>query len=435
MSKLALQGGPKVRTKPWTQWPMHDDREVKAVAQVVKSGSWGGYPMPNVHAKRFAEAFAKAHDCKFAQCVANGTVSLEIALEAMRVEPGAEIIVPAYTFEATAAAALFNGCAPVFADIDPTTYTISSDAIEAAITPKTQAILPVHLACRIADMDAIGRIAKKRGLKILEDCAHAHGGKWNGKGVGSLGDAGSFSLQSSKLMTSGEGGVVTTNDDKIMDYLFALTNCGRQRPGGSLSAQVIGHNYRLSDLQAAIAEIQLKRLPAQHKRRNKNMEILDAGVPQIPGLSTLRKDPRITAQAAYQYVFKYNAEAFGGLHRDAFVVALNAEGVPCDGQFYESLDVSPLFKMNAKRYPAWAASRRTYDCPHAKRAAYEEAVWIPHHIFLGSRDDTKQVLEAIHKVADHAKDLIGFKHPEIELAKVSRLKRSELQVKKNPQRA
>ncbi len=432
MSKLALQGGFKVRTTPWPAWPIHDEEEVRAVTEVVRSGQWGGYPMPNVHAKAFAEAFAKHHNAKHAQCVANGTVSLEIALEALRVESGAEVIVPAYTFEATAAAALYNGCAPVFVDIDPATYTIDPAAIEAAITSKTQAIIPVHLACRIADMDRIMKIAKKHGLKVLEDCAHAHGGKWNGKGVGSLGDAGSFSMQSSKLMTAGEGGIVTTNHDEVFDYLFALTNCGRQRPEGALGAEVIGHNYRLSDLQAAILEVQFKRLPAQHELRNKNMKVMDEGLPKIPGLSTLKRDPRITTQAAYQYVFKYNAEAFGGVSRDAFVVALNAEGVPCDGLFYECLYASPLMKVNAKRYPAWAATAasREYDCPHSWRAAYEEAVWIPHQLFLGTEADAKQVLEAIEKVCANHKDLIGFEHPEIEIAATSRLKRTELQVRK-----
>jgi len=409
---------------------MHDEEEVKAVTDVVRSGNWGGYPMPNKHAGAFATAFAAAHDAKYAMCVANGTVSLEIALEAMRIEPGAEVIVPAYTFEATAAAVLFNGCAPVFVDIDPETYTISPDAIEAAIGPNTQGIIPVHLACRIADMDRIMEIANKHGLKVLEDCAHAHGGKWKGKGVGSLGHTGSFSMQSSKLMTAGEGGVVTTSDDLIYDHLFALTNCGRQRPEGSLSAKVIGHNYRLSDLQASILEVQLKRLPAQHEKRNKNMEVMDAGLPKIAGLKPLKKDARITQQAAYQYVFRYDAAVFKGVSRDAFVVALNHEGIPCDGLFYECLYSSPIFQQNEKRYPAWAKSKRAYDCPHAWRAAYEEAVWLPHQLFLGERSDAEQVLEAIQKVCDNIGDLVGFEHPEIQIAATSRLKRTELQVKK-----
>lgn len=433
MSKLAIQGGPKLRSKPWTKWPIHDEEEVKAITEVVREGEWGGYPMPNTRAKRFAEAFAAHHDCKHGQCVANGSVSLEITLQAMGVEPGAEVIVPAYTFEATASAALFSGCAPVFADIDPDTYTISPEAIEAAITERTQAIIPVHLACRIADMDAIMEIARKRGLRVLEDCAHAHGGKWNGKGVGSLSDGGSFSMQSSKLMTSGEGGVIVTNDDKVMDGIFALTNCGRQRPERVSEAQVVGHNYRLSDLQASLLEVQLKRLPAQHEKRNRHIGMFEDGIRGIPGLSLLKRDERITTMAAYQYVFKYDPAAFGGLSRDSFVVALNAEGVPCDGLFYEALYNSPMLKVDARRYPAWARAQesRNYDCPNAWRAAYEEAIWFPHQMFLGDEADVRDLIEAVRKVAERATDLIGFDHPAITLAKTSRLKRTELQTAKS----
>lgn len=430
MSKLAIKGGARVRTSPFTRWPIHDEAEVRAVTDVVRSGSWGGYPMPNTHAKAFAEAFAAHHHCKHGQAVANGTVSLEIALQAMGVEPGAEVVVPAYTFEATASCALFSGCAPVFVDVKASDYTIDPAAIEAAITPRTQAIIPVHLACRVADMDAIAKIAAKHKLRVLEDCAHAHGAMWNGKGVGSLSDGGSFSMQSSKLMTAGEGGIVITNDDAVMDGMFVLTNCGRQRPGCQKDFLAVGHNYRISDLQAAILEVQLRRLPEQHAKRNANMGVLDEGLPKIPGLSTLYRDPRLTTQAAYQYVFKYDAAAFGGLSRDAFVVALNHEGIPCDGLFYECLPQSPILVMDEKRYPAWGASKRDYHCPVSARAAYEEAVWLPHQMFLGERKDAEDVLEAIAKVAANAADLIGFDHPDLAMAGTSRLKRTELQIKK-----
>ena len=426
MAKLAIQGGAPVRTKGWPRWPARDEREEEALLDAFRNGDWGGYPMPNERAKRFTENFARHHDCEFGQCVANGTVTMEIALQAMRIEPGAEVIVPAYTFEGTAAAVLFAGCAPVFADVEPDTYCISPSAVEAAITDKTRAIIPVHLAMRIADMDRLAEIARKHDLALLEDCAHAHGAKWKDKGVGSLGDAGSFSFQTSKLMTAGEGGIVITNDAKIMDYLFALTNCGRQRPGRAEDAPVIGHNYRMTDLQAAILDVQLSRLESHHETRNRNMAVLDEEVPKIEGLSTLRRDERITAQAAYQYVFRYDAAAFGGLSRDAFVAALNAEGIPCDGQFYEAVYNSPVFRMDAARYPAWADSAREYDCPVAWRAGYEEAVWLSHHLFLGDREDAETIVEAIRKVCRHSEELIGFEHPSIQSQAVSRTRRREL---------
>lgn len=430
MSKLAIQGGTPVRGDPWPRWPQFDEREQRAVAEALARGDWGGYPMPNHYAARFGEAFARHHDCRFAQCVVNGTVSLEIALQAMGVEPGAEVIVPAYTFEGTAAAVLFAGCAPVFADVDPGTYCIDPAAVEAAITSRTQAIIPVHLAMRIADMDRLGEIAERAGLKILEDCAHAHGARWRGKGVGSLGAAGSFSFQTSKLMTAGEGGIVVTNDPEIMDGLYALTNCGRERPGKSHEVQVIGHNYRMTDLQAAILEVQLGRLEEQHARRNSNIAVLEEAIGGLEGLKTLARDERITTQAAYQCVLQYDAAALGGLHRDSFVAALNAEGVPCDGQFYEAVYNSPLFRMNAARYPAWAEAGRKVDCPVAWRAGYEEAIWLPHQLFLGERKDVEQIVEAIAKVRREAQALIGFEHPDIRTQGLSRGRRAGMEAER-----
>ena len=198
-SRLALLGGTPVRTAPWPQWPARGPDEERAVLAALREGDWGRLPRCRTNARAtFAAAFADRHDCEHALCVANGTVSLEVALQAMGVEPGAEVIVPAYTFEATASAALFSGCVPVFADIDPDTWCIDVGSAAALITERTQAIVPVHLAMTIADLDAIGKLAETHGLAVLEDCAHAHGARWRGRGVGSWGDAGSFSFQTSK---------------------------------------------------------------------------------------------------------------------------------------------------------------------------------------------------------------------------------------------
>jgi dTDP-4-amino-4,6-dideoxygalactose transaminase len=412
-----------VRQAPWPTWPVFDEREERALLAALRGGEWGGFPMPNAFAERFAASFARLCDCSFAQCVANGTVSLEIALQAIGVEPRAEVIVPAYTFEATAAAVLFAGAVPVLVDVDPETYCLDPDAVEAALTPRTQALLPVHLAMQVADMDRLGAIAERHGLRVLEDAAHAHGARWRDRGVGSLGDAASFSFQTTKLMTAGEGGIVTTDDPGVMDRLFALTNCGRQRPGRRADAPVVGHNYRISDLQAALLEVQLERLGEQHARRDAGAAALDEAVAGLEGLEPLRRDPRITTRAVYQYVFRYRAEAFGGLPRDAFVAALRAEGVPCDGAFYESLDRSTLLPDDPARYPDWSVRRAQADCPVARRAAYEESVWIPHQCLLGDRRDTEDLVEAIARVCSEATGLIGFEHPDIASATEPRTRR------------
>ena len=422
-TKLALLGGTPVRTDPWPRWPARGPEEERAVLAALRDGDWGGFPLPNERAAAFAAAFAERHDSEHALCVANGTVSLEVALQAMGVEPGAEVIVPAYTFEATASAALFAGCVPVFADIDPETWCIDIESAAALVTGRTQAIVPVHLAMTIADLDAIGSLAGKYGLAVLEDCAHAHGARWRGRGVGSWGDAGSFSFQSSKLMTAGEGGIVTTSDDTVLDRLHALVNCGRQRSGAAEPGPVIGHNYRMTDLQAAILEVQLGRLDAQHAIRGRNANRLRAAIDDIDGLTNLRIDDRVTTQAIYQFVFGFDSNAFAGIDRDLFVAALEAEGVPADGRFYESLPVSDLLRPDPARYPAWSAALAAApaaNCPNAERAAYRESVWLPHQLLLGAETEVDDIVEAVLKVQQGAADLTGLETAEVERLRLAR---------------
>lgn len=422
-SKLALLGGTPVRTDPWPQWPARGPEEEQAVIAALRDGDWGGFPLPNERAASFANAFAQRHDCEHALCVANGTVSLEVALQAMGVEPGAEVIVPAYTFEATASAALFAGCVPVFADIDPETWCIDVEAAAALVTERTQAIVPVHLAMTIADLDAIGSLTEKRGLAVLEDCAHAHGARWRGRGVGSWGDAGSFSFQTSKLMTAGEGGIVTTSDDAVLDGLHTLVNCGRQRAGAAEPVVAIGHNYRMTDLQAAILEVQLRRLDRQHELRAGNSRRLRTAIEDIEGLTNLRIDDRVTTQAIYQFVCRFDSNAFADIDRDVFVAALQAEGVPADGRFYESLPVSELLRPDSARYPAWSAALPgvpAATCPNAERAAYRESVWLPHQLLLGTETDVDDIVEAVLKVQHSAGDLAGLESAEVERLRQAR---------------
>ena len=208
MGKLAITGGKPTRRKPFSPWPVYTEKEARGLQKVLASRNWGGYPFPNKMADAFAQRFARFHGAKYGLAVANGTVAIEIALKAANLQPGDEVIVPAYTWEGTVAPILLLNAVPVFVDIDPATYCLNAKLLAGAVTPKTRAILPVHLAMRFADLDAIGQFAQAHHLVVIEDCAHAHGGKWRNKGAGATGDLGAFSFQSSKLMTSGEGGAV-----------------------------------------------------------------------------------------------------------------------------------------------------------------------------------------------------------------------------------
>jgi L-glutamine:scyllo-inosose aminotransferase len=274
----------------------------------------------------------------------------------------------------------------------------------------------------MADMDALAALAGKHGLRLIEDCAHAHGAKWKGKGAGSLGHAGAFSLQTSKLLTAGEGGVVTTNDDEIAERAESYTNCGRASRTDRFGHRLLGFNYRLTELQAAVLLGQLEKLAAQNALRARRAERLAEGLAAFPGLSPLRRDRRQTAPAFYHFVFRYDAGAFGGASRDRFVAALEAEGVPCDGLFYEPVYRSTLFAVDPRDFPAlggrlpWEGTR----CPVAEKAAFAESVWLHHRLLLGTEEDVDSVLEAIAKIRANLDDLRAAEHPLLRLKSMSR---------------
>src|SRR4029077_7928496 len=267
MSDLAILGGNALRTRPFPQGPRHAPDDLARLQTVLESRNWGGYPFPNKLANDFAQEFAAYHGAKYGCCVANGTIALVVALQAAGIHFGDEVIVPAYTWDGTAAAVLFAGGVPVFADIDPETYCLDVESAGRAITPRTRAIIPVHLAMRFADMDALLDLAAEHQLAVIEDCAHVHGGEYKGKGAGSMGDLGAFSFQSSKIMTAGEGGIVITSSLGAFALVQSIVNCGRASVTDQYKKRVIGSNYRITEFQAAILLGQLEQLPELAARR------------------------------------------------------------------------------------------------------------------------------------------------------------------------
>jgi dTDP-4-amino-4,6-dideoxygalactose transaminase len=422
--QLAVDGGKpvrKVKKRPFHEWPVHDEHELEALREVLESGNWGGFPSPNVQAAQLAEAFAAHQDARYGICTSSGTTAIEVALKAAGLRPGDEVIIPALTFVATAAAALYMGAVPVFVDIDDGTWCIDAEKAEAAVTPRTKAILPVHLGSRMADMDAIMDIARRNGLRVIEDCAHMQGGAWRTSsaqdgvtgpstssppsrstplpsgGAGSIGDLGAFSFQQSKLITAGEGGMVITNDEELARRCHAYVDCGRVRPGDAPpEAQgVFGWNYRMTEFQAAVLRVQLQRLPEQQRVREANKAYLTEQLQQIDGVETLREDPRMTTNSGYGFYFKYLSERCGGRSRDEFFIALRYEGIPASGAFYEPVYRDKLF---AWRDTNVGVDYSSVSCPIAERVAYDQSIWLPHHIFLGPREDVDDVLRAIEKV-------------------------------------
>jgi dTDP-4-amino-4,6-dideoxygalactose transaminase len=409
---------------------MSTKEEAAALDDVLTSTKWGGQPFPGKHSVAFSKKFAEVHTAKYAQCVNTGTVAIQAALKAIGIRPGDEVLVPAYTWEGTVGPVLLVNAVPVFVDVDPETYCLDAKLIEKALTPKTKAILPVHLGMRFADMDEILRIAAQHNLKIVEDCAHAHGGMWKGKGAGSMGDLGAFSFQSSKLITCGEGGAVITNNLEYLEQVQSYINAGRASVTDQFHHRIIGFNYRLGEFQAAVLGPQLDRLPEQAKVREKNMAHFESRMNGTTGIGLLKPDPRITRLAPYGYVLKYFAEKLKDIPRAAFVAALQLEGVSCDGLFYEPVYKSSLFPLDPADFPAltWGREksldlRKMYCCPESERAAYHEAVWFPHQLFLGTTADTDAIADAIHKVLENLEELRNLDHKAIRNQSLSRADR------------
>jgi len=413
MLQLAILGGPKTRTDPYPEWPVWDQRDIDAVTQVVKSGRWGGFPYPGPKTTELARKFAEMQGGGYAVPMANGTVTMEVACRAADIGWGDEVIVPAYTFQATAAAPMAAGAIPVIVDVDPNTYCLDPRAVEKAITPKTKAIIPVHLGHQMADMDALMKLAEKHNLTVIEDCAHAHGAKWNGQGAGTIGQFGSFSLQSSKTLTTGEGGILLCRTPELAAKAASIIDCGRPHALGggpedeSMDYQV-GGNYRLSEIAAALALVGIERFPAQAKQREEMAAYMDESLSEIQGVRVLKRDPRHTTRSFYRYMFAIDPEDFSVEH-DVLCAALDAEGVGC-WVGYEAMHNYTLFQPQKSKLAVPSVFPEYFDfeemdLPEATRACEHEAVWLDEAVFRAGPKGVDDAVSAIKKIQENANDL------------------------------
>ena len=413
MTKLAISGGTPLWSGSWPTWPIFSTRERELLEEVLNSGVWA-YDGPRE--AKFSAAFAEYQTATFGIAVANGTIALQLALEALDIGFGDEVIVPVNTWQATAAACLDVNAVPILVDIEPDSYCIDPAQVEAHITPRTRAIIPVHLYNSTANMDALLAIAQRHGLAIIEDCAHSHGTLWQEKGVGSIGDIGCFSFQSSKSLNAGEGGFITTNDPRLYERLYSLRNCGRQRPGADPATwePVQSGNYRISEWQAAILLAQFERLPAHVARREANMHFLDEQLSQIDGLKPLVHRPQATRQGMYAYVFRYQAQQFQDLPAHLFRQALAAELGTRIGNIYEPLNNSPLYQPHTKRRyhlseEHWRAIDPTrFQTPVATNAFATEAVVISQPHLLADVEAMQAIAEACAKIQANAAELVAW---------------------------
>jgi dTDP-4-amino-4,6-dideoxygalactose transaminase len=378
---------------------MFDKTEEDAILEVVRSGKW--WSVEGTKVREFEAAFARFQDAQFAVCVTNGTAALEVSLRAAHIGCGDEVIVPPYTFIATATAVLSVGATPVFVDVEEESLNIDPTKIEEAITPRTRAIIPVHIAGCPADMDGVLEVARKHNLLVIEDAAQAHAAEWKGTKVGAIGDMGCFSFQASKNLNAGEGGAVLTNNPHWADQVWSVHNVGRVRGGRWYEHHVLGSNFRMTEFQAAILLAQLKRLPEQTERRTQNARKLTEMLSQIPGIRPPRPDPRVTRHAYHLYIFRYDKSHFGGRPREDFLKALSAEGIPCTAGYVPLYKERVFLNRPISKDLCQLSTLKDYSkvhCPVCERACYEEAVWLYQNMLLGDEQDMEDIATAIAKV-------------------------------------
>ncbi len=387
--KLALYGGSPVRSAPYPAWPRLGDGDLEAAAAVLEGSDWGG---AGAAVAQFEALFAQVHDAAHGIAAANGSLALELALLAAGIGPGDEVIVPAHSFIATAAAVSRIGAVPVFADIEATTYNIDPERVAEAVSEKTAAAVVVHFGGAMADMDRLGDLAARHGLLLIEDAAHAHGAEWQGKRAGSFGLAGMFSFQNSKAMTAGEGGIVITGDEDLAAKARSIANAGRRPGRGWFEHFELGTNLRMTAMQAAILSRQLERLPLEIRRRERNNAAFEQELAGVDGLYLQEAPAGVSAQTLYLRPGRILESAFG-IGRDEFVAAMQAEGIPIRPFYPHPLYRNALFQNYEHRAGA---------CPVAEQSS-RDSFWLPMNLFMGGEDDAADIARAMRKIHEAVK--------------------------------
>lgn len=412
-AKPAALGGPKAHPGGFPGWPVMDQKEEKALLDTLHTGQW--FRGSGKSVAQFEDEYERLTGAKHALATASGTAALTTALGALDVGPGDEVITTPYTFVATHNVIVLNYALPIFVDTDVESFQIDANKIEAAITPQTKALLPVHIGGSPAHLDKILEVANKYKIPVVEDACQAHLAEWRGKKVGTLGLAGCFSFQASKNLCSGEGGAVLTNDDQFAETCYNFHNQGRGRAVTGYNftyAGTRGSNLRLSEFQGSLLSAQMTRVVEQTNRRTENATYLSQLFNEIPGIKPAKLYDGVTRSAYHLYMFRYDAEKFPGLSKAKFISALGREGVGASGGYgmmNKDAYVTGLAKdkhflkvYGEKRMKEWL--EQTLNCPQNDKVC-EQAVWFTQNMLLGPRSDMDQIADAVRKIQKHAGEL------------------------------
>jgi L-glutamine:2-deoxy-scyllo-inosose/3-amino-2,3-dideoxy-scyllo-inosose aminotransferase len=418
MSRLAVLGGTPVRQGGgWPRWPQYDDATEQEVVGAIRSGRWAiswasdGTP---ARERRFAQEWARYNEVPYCVSVDHGSSALLVALEALDIGPGDEVVVPTMTWVAPITAVLRCGALPVLVDVDPRTGCATAETIKAGLSDKTKAVILVHLAATVADLDAILAVTGEAGVPLIEDCAQAHGARWRGRAVGTFGALGVFSFQNGKVLAAGEGGAVITSDEGLYRRVQQLRADSRLYPDGDIAAgqmelieagEVMGANYCMSELSAAVLLDQLPRLDAQHQHREKIAGELERGLAELGGFGPIPMPPEADQRSIYEYGILFEQGTFGSVPATRVAEAVGAElGLtvyPPDPPLHRSLMLRPYTKRRFAEIWTDEGRARATDRDFSGAEAYTESVLLFHHAaLLGEAGDAKDIVDALAKVRD-----------------------------------
>lgn len=423
LNRLAILGGTPVRQKAWPRWPMTDEKINEYLIDVAHSGRWGmggkfnGTPLYNL---RFEDAFAKFHNALYCVTVANGSAALAIALEALGVGFGDEVIIPGLSWISCATAVTRIGAIPILVDVEPETLCISVESVQKAITEHTKAIMVVHSYCTVADVDGLVRLSEETGIPLVEDCSQAHGAEWKKQRVGTFGKIGVFSMGNSKVLSCGEGGAIISNDSALYNILQQLRGDGYQYKkaapiiGESQIEEVgtvQGYNYCLSEFQAAILLGGLTRLDQQNELREKNGEYFRQLCSQIGDVTLLVRRPNINRLTYFRLCVRINLDAFGGASiqqiRKALVAELNEATLePVDHPLNSYTLYKPLKSPIVRAFPSiWERFDPTRFSLPITCQAYKECLTFHHLMLLGNSNDIDDIANAFLKLKENGEIL------------------------------
>ncbi len=366
-------------------WPQYDDTERAGLIRALEQGQW--WRIGGNEVNLFEQEFAEYHGSPYALAVTNGTHALELALEVLGVTAGSEVIVPAFTFISSSQAAQRLGAVAIPVDVEPDTFNIDVAATAAAVTDRTSAIMPVHMAGAIADMEALAKLSADTGVPLVQDAAHAHGAQWQGKRVGELGSVAAFSFQNGKLMTAGEGGAVLFPEAELYQRGFLKHSCGRPKTDRQYFHMTSGSNFRLNEFSASVLRAQLSRLDGQIDLREQRWPLLSGLLSAIPGVVPQQVDERVTRNPHYMAMFR--VPGLSEEARNALVDDLIARGLPAFIAFRAIYRSDGFWELAA---PSETVEQIAARCPNTEEI-FRDCIWLQHRTLLGTE-------EQMHHIAD-----------------------------------